>query len=211
MLGSDPDGYPIRPPGPRAFRHVSSKPRCQRRQEGPTSMDQAVHFPLSIPLSAVPAAPTPHPRHLQGPPLVSCHQAVGSSGVGGGQTLLYPSPSGRSVPGPRALCSFLRSVGSSPREAGFLLYSHRCAGSRGVRGGNTLDKVRPIPPDTHGQVTLGSCSPGPLPILTTPSRERSWPGPGLASKRFSTAATPVVLPGSRWTPGARGACASPVV
>lgn len=197
MLGSDPDAYPIRPPGPRAFRQVSSKPSARGDRRGRPRWTK-----LSIPLSAVPAAlrpppPTPHPRHLQGPPLVSCHQAVGSSGVGGGQTLLYPSPSGRSVPGPRPLCSFLRSVGSSPREAGFLLYSHRCAGSRGVWGGNTLGKVRPIPPDTHSQVTLGSCSPGPLPILTTPSRERSWPRPGLASRRYSTAATPVVLPGPR--------------
>lgn len=163
--------------------------------DGPSCPFPPVHSPLCC--SRRPAAPTPHPRHLQGPPLVSCHQAVGSSGVGGGQTLLYPSPSGRSVPGPRPLCSFLRSVGSSPREAGFLLYSHRCAGSRGVWGGNTLGKVRPIPPDTHSQVTLGSCSPGPLPILTTPSRERSWPRPGLASRRYSTAATPVVLPGPR--------------
>ncbi|XP_055274516.1 mitochondrial basic amino acids transporter isoform X4 [Moschus berezovskii] len=39
VLGSDPHGYPIRPPGPRDFLHVSSKPRCQRRQKGPTSMD----------------------------------------------------------------------------------------------------------------------------------------------------------------------------
>lgn len=71
-------------------------------------MDQVVSFALSIPLSAVPTPPS------QGPPLVSCHQAGGSSRVGGGQTLLYPTPNGGSVPGPRPLCSFLRSVGSSP-------------------------------------------------------------------------------------------------
>lgn len=205
MLGSDPDGYPIRPPGPRAF-----WPRFFQAQvpeetggadlHGPSCQFRPVHSPLCC----------SHPPS-QGPPLVSCHQAGGSSRVGGGQTLLYPTPSGGSVPGPRSLCSFLRSMGSSPREAGSLLHSHRCAGSCGVWGGNTLGKVRPIPSDTHGQVTLGSCSPGPLPILITLTWERPWPGPGLASGRYSMAPRPVVLPGSRWMPGAGGACASPVV
>lgn len=165
---------------------------------------------LSVSPCPFPSLLFPHPLS-QGPPLVSCHQTGGSSRVGGGQTLLYPTPNGGSVPGPRPLCSFLRSVGSSPREAGSLLYSHRCAGGCGVWGGNTLGKVRPIPSDTHGQVTLGSCSPGPLPILITPTWERPWPGPGLVSGRYSTAPRPVVLPASRWTPGAGGACVSPVV
>lgn len=130
---------------------------------GPSCQFRPVHSPLCY---SLPPPPGTSPCVL--PP--GCGLLWGR---GGGQTLLFPTPSGCSVPGPRPLLSFLRSVGSYPRKAGSLLYSHRCTGSRRVWGGNTLGKVRPIPPDTHGQVTLGCCSPGPLPILTTPTWERS--------------------------------------
>lgn len=145
---------------------LSSKPTCQRKQEGPTSLDQAVSFALSIPLCcSLPPPPGTSPCVL--PP--GCGLLVGRGWAD--PSLSHP----QWVLSPRAKApsQLLEECGFLPQKSRTLLYSHRCTGSRGVWGRNTLGKVRPIPPDTHGQVTLGCCSPGPLPILTTPTWERS--------------------------------------
>ena len=187
-------------------------PGCQRRQEGLASVDPALNSPhphstlcsSHPPRGTSPSVLPPGRRLLLGPRPFSTHPQWWLSPRA--NTAFQPLSAGRSV------CSF-------PRRAGFLLYSRRRSGIHGDWGGNTHPKARPIPPDTLVKSLWALAHPGPcleclLPILTTPTWERSCPGPRVGARpgsstlescRYFTAPEPTALPGSRWKPGAGGA------
>lgn len=184
---------------PQSFPHVSSKPRVPEELGGRPPWTK-----LSVsPNHSLSAIPSPTSRDL---PLCPC-QAVGSSGVGGGQTP-SPTPSGCSVWGQALLnleeCGFLPQKSRIPS-----VFTQVYWEPRGL-GGNTLGKVRPILQTHTVKSPWAVAHQGPC-ILTTPTWERSLAGSWVGGRGYSTAARPVVLPGSRWTPGARGVCASPWV
>ena len=151
-------------------------PRARGNRRGRPPWTKLSVSPCPFP-SAVPSP------HLLGPPLVSCHQAVGSSWVGGGQTLLFPTPSGCSVPGPRPLLSFLRSVGSYPRKAGPFCIHTGVLGAAGFGAGTLLVKSDPSL-RTHtvkspwAVAHQGPCPSSPRPPGRDPSRFLGWGAEG---------------------------------